>query len=221
MEALGQILKIFEKLIKRALIPSISFYFILIVEYFLFHNHLQQEIVKQVTDIMKSIQLDNFIVLISLIMFIGLSLVLSILNQIIFDNNLKKNYNGLCSITENTQLDELRKKVIQLLEPELNFIHNNSNDYLLYQVIGRQLSYLKQPTHIHRYVDDAKITGIVFISIILVNFLLFCNFLSFVIFAISLFIGHHLIKAKYRSRAIRLYVNYLLEVAKNSKEYKC
>jgi hypothetical protein len=215
MEAIEILLKQFETFVKRSLLPSSSFLmFFLLFDIFFngqkFIGFLDRE---------HSIVM----LVIMIIIFIGFSNFLTILHQSIYDNNIKGNYDGRVFFSkENMQLVILRERVIKTLE------NSGYSDYLLYQIIGKKMRGLNKSINTKRYIDDVKSIGIVFVSLLIVifiavvNFLVSANLLSimslitllltpFVMVGIYL-IGEELIKSKYRSRAIRIYTNYLDEV---------
>ena len=214
MKAIELLIKMFEGFIKRAVMPSVSFGFIFIVEFLLFESSIDENTLSGIKNIFNSLVWNSINIMLLVIVLIGLSYFLSILNQLIFDNFIKKNYNTLCSKGETLQLEILRKKVIEKVKKKLDYIDNDTSDYFLYQIVSRELTYFKEPTDTRRYVDDTKSIGIFFLSLILVNMILFPTLWLIVL----LVVGHYAIKAKYRSRAMRIYVNYLLGEEDKIKE---
>lgn len=216
VESLFKLLfKLFEDFIKRSVVPSISFGFIFFVEYFIFKEIYKIKI-EEVNKLIPVINLNNLTILFLIILVIGFSYFLSILHQLLFDNYIKKNYNGWFSTYENDQLKVLREKVINKLKVKLIFIDTKYSDYILYQAIGRELSYFRKPTSTTRYVDDTKAIGIFFISIMVTNIIftiigLLHISICILIIVISYIIAYFAIKAKYRSRALRIYINYLID----------
>lgn len=228
MEAIKEIIKLFENFIKRAVMPSVSFGFIFCVEYLVLKYVYSGEItnLNKLQVLINSFKLNDLTILLSVIILIGLSYLLSILHQLSFDNFIKKNYDGLISSKENDTLNTLRTNVIKKVEKDLTIENITYNDFFLYQIVGRKLAYFSKSSSTSRYVDDTKSMGIFFISFLLTNIFftsLLFNKLSLIIViiilvisAIAYFIGFQSIKAKYRTRAIRMYVNYL--IGEKSKE---
>jgi len=218
LEAISQILKMFENFIKRAIIPSISFYFIFVVEYLYFIDTVDKD--KVVQKFALSIKVDDFTVLFLVVMLIGLSFLLSMLHQVFYDNLIKGDYDCKIPVFKkycNIELNILKEKTIKkvkekIFKGDLEIDEKMYTDYFLYQVVGRKLAAITPKTNTTRYVDDSKSIGIFFISLMLVNIILFFGSWLLLIVLISIFyaIGFQLIQSKYRSRAIRIYVNYLL-----------
>ncbi len=220
MKAIEKLIMLFEDFIKRAVMPSISFVFIFFI-FFIGIKSLNQNKVEFISEFLSTIKFDNLNITFLVITLIGLSYLLSILQQLIFDNNIKKNYEGRLFTTENQQLIILRESTIKKLNNGSNEDYQNIkdldyNDYFLYQAIGRKLCYLKKQTDTSRYVNDTKSIGIFFTSFSLVNLIFsvlvfnLCSFGFVIISILSIIIGFDAIKAKYRSRAIRIYINYLI-----------
>lgn len=218
------LLKQFENFVKRALIPSVSF-----VITFLFIGcilvYINDSNFNQISSIYLSIKITNNVWFIGLILLIGLSFFLSIVHQLIYDNLLKRNFDSFCSNLQKSLLSKYRLLVIEKLKKEDKTLYDNfENEYFtdnhLYQILGRKLSYFDKLTNTKRYVDESKSIGIFFISIILSLtlwniFYFFKDIYSFILPSIFIslilyIMGFFLIKSKYRSRAIRMYINYLL-----------
>lgn len=204
---ISTLLKMFESFFKRAILPSIMLLAFLYI--------LQTYNAK--IDILPTIENKNYLLL--FMISITLSFIMSILTQSIFDNNLKNNFNGkFFYISENNILKLLREKVIDKFTKENSVFKDiEYNDYFLYQVIGRELAFIKPETKTTRYMDEIKSAGIVFLSIVITIFIVMITYHSFITIIIELFIitlviifSFDYIKSKYRSRAIRIYVNYLI-----------
>ena len=210
MDWIEKILDKFESFLKRAFLPSMVFYFFIIV-FSLFDNTL----IYKVQNILESKQFIWIFIAFS----VGLSYFLSMLQQLIFDNNIKDNYETKFFWTqENKTLKELRQNVINNLEKNLKFKDINLNDYILYQIFDKNVDTM-------RYVDDAKTYGIIFLSFVLAlivflskskivsklseQIMVPCCFYGLLIIVCIFFLTFDVIKAKYRSRSIRLYLNYL------------
>ncbi|MDD4950856.1 hypothetical protein [Sulfuricurvum sp.] len=195
----------FEGFIKRAVLPSVTFLFFYIVLYMFFGSLYDTAMtsVEVFPKFPKDMELYGYGIL-----FIGLSYFLSILQQAVFDNFIKGNY----SIAQDFQ--DLRNKVKKKLREEKDIPDENDaflTDYILYQILGKS-----QKTE--RYVDETKAIGITILSLmincILTGILLHeaFSYWAFCFLALSILflrLGIYLIKKKYESRAIRLYVNYL------------
>jgi len=207
MEWIEKVLDKFESFLKRAFLPSMVFYFFIIV-FSLFDNTL----IDKAQNILESKQFIWIFIAFS----VGLSYFLNMLHQLIFDNNIKKNYktHSLWK-DENKILKKLRKCVINKLKEDEKFKNIDFNDYILYQIIGKYLN-------TKRYVDDTKTYGIVFLSFILALIIFLVTskkplngeLITFYYFGFLFIIYIYIlvfdaIKAKYRSRALRLYINYL------------
>lgn len=203
-EIVKLIFKHFEGFIKRAILPSVTFLFFYIVLYLIFGKNYDTKMIPSVS-LPTSFGDVKFFIFI--ILFIGMSYFLSILQQAVFDNWIKKNY------TEESSFKDLREKVIDKLSAQEEIVKQLIlTDYLLYQILG------KHNDKLDRYVDETKAIGITFISLMincgLSAFLLFEKYQYTVLFSIPIIIllfciGYDLTKKKYQSRAIRLYVNYL------------
>jgi len=223
LKAIEILLKQFETFIKRSIVPSISIVFVFIVEYFLLKDLIKD---KNFTDLVgrfsaENISNSNWIFLV--VCLIGLSYFLSILHQLVFDNLIKENYDGWIFKSNNKQLTSLRTLVITKVKKKIKDIEDTDfTDFFLYQIIGRELIYFNKPSSTSRYVDDTKSIGIFALTIIFVNIIfivlilketlpsalavILLIILSIVVYGLA-FIA---IRSKYRSRAIRIYTNYLL-----------
>ena len=200
MNAVVEIIKIFERFIKRSLLPSSSFLLFLII-YDIFINRENP-----ILDYLKKFD-STLMIIVIFMLFIGLSTILSILHQAVYDNFLKKDFElYFYKHTDNAYLKELREKV------QTSCNRPKATDYLLYQLIKAKYSDLDTK----RYVDDAKTIGISFISFIIILIATIVKIKSIpvtigsIVLILFLYIlGKELIKSKYRSRAIFLYTNYL------------
>lgn len=169
---------------------------------------------------------DGVLIIITFFMiFIGMSNLLTILHQFIYDNNIKENYNAHYLFKrENEELESLRKRVVNTL-PKRDY-----TDYLLYQVIGKKMQELGKPIDTKRYIDEIKSIGIVFISFFIFILMVATHLVktlkddirliegsaiylgAFLMIICLYLLGRELILSKYRSRATRIYTNYLDEV---------
>jgi len=206
---ISTLLKIFDSFFKRAILPSIMLLAFL---------YILQTYNTKIDILLPSIEEKNYLLLFML--SITLSYIMSILTQSIFDNHLKNNFYGRFFYTsENRTLDLLREKVINKLKKENDIFEDiEYSDYFLYQVIGRKLAFIKPETKTTRYMDEIKSAGIIFLSIIITIFVVMITYHSFMNVIIELLLiglififSFDYIKSKYRSRAIRIYINYLIE----------
>jgi len=204
MQEVKEIVNKFEELIKRSILPSTSFMLFLLIFDIIFNDN---NIVKYLDKSHNSITIALFI-----LAFIGLTNLLSVLQQAIYDNRLKKDFTGSFFFkNENSNLEKLRGEI----NTKLN---TNKNDYMLYKHIGKDMDTTS-------YVNQAKSFGIMFISLIIIS-LIWSYFYFYkttevsltlqipivvIIISIEYFIGRELVKSRYRSRAIKLYTNFLRE----------
>jgi hypothetical protein len=166
-------------------------------------------------DFINNIKITESIQTIIIILFIGWSIIMSILTQVIFDSFIKYNYESNIYTITSDNLTQLRQKVINQLAKENEIFSNiEQSDYFLYQVISRKISFFEPDTKTNNYVNEAKIGGILFLSImtaIIINIFLFdSSFWLLLVLMPIYFFGHEFIKSRYRARAIRIYINYLI-----------
>ena len=204
------LLKQFDSFLKRSMLPSSV---LIVVTLLLTHENLsnyQEDFAKLVDE--NNIYIIYFLILVSLV---AISFIMSILTQIIFDNTMKKNFNAFFFYkNENQLLEKLRAKSIAKLNKESKeFEGIELTDSFLYQVIGRKLQFFKKPTPTTRYIDETKSTGSIAISIMLALFwqvIQECSCLYIFFIIIIYAIARAYILSKYRSRAIRMYTNYII-----------
>ena len=205
MEEIKVIVEKFEHFIKRSVLPSASFMLFFLLYDVLFNNKLVINFLDK-----EHSQLTIGLIILA---FIGLTNLLSILQQAIYDNRLKSNFNGSVPWkNENIKLNELREKVNTQLG-------KNENDYMLYKIIGKDMD-------TREYVNQSKSFGIMFVSLMMVSSIgfitslgqlteninistIFISFLILIFIALMWYIGGELVKSRYRSRAIKIYTNYL------------
>jgi len=227
MDYIKYVIDKFETFLKRAFLPSMVFYFFIISFSISFNENFLKRIISFVNE-------KNFI-WVFVVFSIGISYFLSVLHQIVFDNNIKENYETKFFWTkENDILRDLRKKVEKnILNSDKNYnildFKEKYNDYLLYQIIGEKVD-------TKRYVDDTKTYGIIFLSFILAIIMFLskseiilelseqiivpCCFYGLLGIIFLFFLIFDIIKAKYRSRALRLYINYLKKGKKMNLTFK-
>jgi len=208
------LLKTFESFFKRSVLPSSVLLLFLFIS-----NKADITIFFQKINPILELEYGTYILtLMIIISLITLSFLMSILTQIVFDNTMKKNFNSLF-LYNNTTLNNLRDKVITKLQQEENdkFENIEHTDYFLYQVIGRKLESFSIKTDTRRYIDDIKSSGIIFLSFILTILLKIITHFDIIYFLFEIllilttwFIAWEYLKSKYRSRAIRIYINYLI-----------
>lgn len=220
MEFLTKFLDKFEQFIKRAMMPSIVFFImyaiVFIIVIYIKKDFNQLEFIVLLKFFM-GIKFDITSFILFFILLIGLSHILSVLTQMIFDNNIKEDYISDFNIeSENNNLKNLRKKVVNKLNTESSDFKDDIEltDFMLYQIVSRKLAYYNKKTPTERYVDDAKASGITFVSLIivtLINLTIYYGiFIAITVSILFTYIGYTYIKSKYRSRATRIYVNYLI-----------
>ena len=218
MQVLSDLLKMLEDFVKRAILPSTTFIAVFIVGcIFLLPP---DAIVKHTWyPYLKSFLLSwnewNYIIV--LVLFIGLSTIMSFLTQLVFDVWLR--YKFSCIFTDSETLSELRKKVVVKIENEYKELKlTDYNDWALYQIIRKSVKGSK------RYVDNTKLYGIVSISII-INIIMYSVYSESWLIALLIIpvwlISFFIIRATYRSRAYRYYLSYLtndIPLASNTPE---
>ena len=172
----------------------------------------------------------TILIAIVFIVFTGLSTLLTILHQFFYDNWIKENYDPIYLFkNEKEELEILREDVIDKLKKEdATFKEKKLTDYLLYQILGKKAKERGEDIKTTRYVDDVKTIGIFFVSLLLMitiaiskyflnvgTLLTLKNIFLVIGGAVALLIlykiGKELILSKYRSRAVRIYTNFLNE----------
>jgi hypothetical protein len=209
----------FENFATRAMIPSIVIFVIILVIVSLMPDGDN----KQVKWLIENLEEHPYV---SLLFFIGLSHVLAIVTQAIFDNRIKKRYDACWFCANDDEFTLLRGKVCGVLKTELDllgFEEKEISDYMLYQIIGK-LSDIDTK----HYVDQAKHGGIVFsalmglvaiviaISLVIKSYWLGC--VAVFVLVLLYLLGIAYISSRYKSRAIRIYTNFLLDRLDNLKE---
>jgi len=179
-------------------------------------------------------------IVIFLFTLVGTSYALSALHQILFDNMLMNCFEPWLWPVETGEakaLRSLRAAVVQRLseEKEVNKLmkwakankdeadkdeaNKNEvykNDFILYEVLGGI-----DPTPTYDYVDRSKSLGVFFVSMMVVTPLVllriaeswpWCATFTAVFLALLIlwYVGLEGVKSQYRSRALRLYVNFLM-----------
>jgi len=202
----------FELLIRRVFFPSSVF----ILSTFVVDHYANSGILtKYITDIIKN-HTAVLVIFSTIVVVLAVNYILKFITQFAFDNFIKVNYNPFfCNDKlgkECKQYKKLREKVVEKLGEEgiinLDDIGAKENDFILYQVLG---GIMKEDTR--RYVTDAKEGGVMIVSISLaLSWYIYLKsvWIGIIALVILYMIGHFYIKAKFRSRAYRLYINYLL-----------
>ncbi|MBZ4420232.1 hypothetical protein [Myxococcus sp. RHSTA-1-4] len=224
-QTIQSIFQTFEGLIRRQFAPSMTFFAIVVLGEFIraaltgepagawfkdFRGYLEGEGKPSV-----------FITLF-ILLAIGLSYALGAIQQLLFDDMLKRNFDPTTRfsrsvVSEARALTELRAKVKQRLveEEAVGDLRNlqEASDYVLYEILGGI-----DPTDTYRFVDAAKATGIVCVSVILVllgHVLVYFEELGTWVAPLLLLAvlfywwGREAALSQYRARALRLYVNFL------------
>lgn len=224
---MDKIVQTFEGLIRRGLAPSVTF-FVFVVLGDLIRAHLTGTSVRaQALEYLRFTGKGAFgspavFLTLALVVTLGFSYALTSIQQLLFDNWLKRNFDpstrfSRSAMSEARALTELRRKVTQRLrnEPALGDLRElqEVTDYLLYEILGGI-----DPLDTRGFVDSAKATGVVFVSAIVVllgNALVFHARLGpwvvlLVLLAVLLYWwGREATVTQYRMRALRLYVNFL------------
>jgi len=212
MEEISKVISEFKGFIKRSLIPSSSFWMMFV----LFDIYYQDKALL----IFLAKEHHILMIMFLLIIFMGFAVLLNLLQQTIYDNRLKENFDGWIYSNQNNTLIKYRDEVAK----RLNLVDYTDN--ILYQKIGKGMK-------TERYVDDIKTIGVFFISLLIMVVLvvyretitiweekeiskIFIIIVTLFIMYIIYFIGKELSKAKYRSRAIRIYTNFLAKDDKKS-----
>ncbi len=207
----------FELFIRRTVLPS-SIFLTLMLLVDETNNHLFLN--KANLDFWNN-QSITILIITSVIFLLAISYILKFLAQLMFDNLIKANFDSslfFCK-KENEGFLFLRKKVLKKVKKEhkLDTSMIKENDQILYQILGRLLN-----IDTSRYATDTKEAGITVVSMMLAlgwYGYLHNTWLVVLGIAVLYYIGFIYIKTKYRSRAYRLYVNYLTK-PKNKKKDK-
>ena len=208
------LLKQFDSFIKRSMLPSSLLVLILLLfsydKLFYYLDRLSPYLNQDYTFIL---------IFLFFIFLIAISLVMSIITQLVFDNTLKENFESFFIYkNENRLLKQLREKSIEKLQQETDAFNDiELTDYTLYQILGRKLQFFKKPTSTKRYIDEIKASESIFFALIIsifVHLLLNLSVINLLVssFGIIVTIGitYEYIKSKYRSRSIRIYTNFLI-----------
>ena len=206
------VLEKFEGLIKRSFMPSASFVFM----FLLFDLYQNDALFISFLDK----EHPTLMIITIIIGFTALSTFLTILNQLIYDNRIKSNFNSQCKfIKENSDLNTYKENIQKKLELE------GATDYILYQKLKQKMTE-KERDILKRYTDETKTIGIFFASLLLIIIISLSTYLAEVNLFFSLKnatyfmgtllllvffykVGKELILAKYRSRAMKIYINFL------------
>ncbi len=208
------LLKQFDSFIKRSMLPSSLLVLILLLfsydKLFYYLDRLSPYLNQDYTFIL---------IFLFFIFLIAISLVMSIITQLVFDNTLKENFESFFIYkNENRLLKQLREKSIEKLQQETDAFNDiELTDYTLYQILGRKLQFFKKPTSTKRYIDEIKASESIFFALIISIFVHLLLNLSVINLLVSSFgiiatigITYEYIKSKYRSRSIRIYTNFLI-----------
>jgi len=216
MPILNKLFTLFERFIKRSLVPTSAFFaffllFDLIAGILLEKPLLSAttELIIRLTTLSGSSQFSYLIPVVLLMLLVGLGFLFQVMTQLFYDNWLKGNFNFF--YFENQGLSRLRAKVITKLGPELIKLDiKTPTDYQLYLILAP-----RSKQSLSKYADQSKAAGIVIICILFNLFIIaafydcLCIRLS-IYFLVFYLLGFNYIQSRYRSRAIRLYINYLL-----------
>ncbi len=232
-----EIVKLFERNIQRSLAPSLVFFVMLAVAdvavgilprgYSL--PHAQARLDEWTAFLGAGGKSLGLVVVVFLFLLVGTSYALSALHQVLFDNFLRYSFKPWRPYR--TKMSEalvsLRAAVIRRLEEEEE-VHKlkswvetekaavEENDFILYEVLGGI-----DPTGTYDYVDRSKSMGVFFVSTMIVTALALPRISpfqhwswTFTVLLLVLFllwyVGLEAVRHHYRSRAFRLYVNFLM-----------
>jgi hypothetical protein len=197
-----KILDKFGSFIKRDLFPSSTLFLLILTTYY-----KESEALKSILEIFEKNTILISIVII--IILLSTTYILKMLNQALFDNFIKSNYNSILFRSETSKLKFLRKKIQIKIKQEYHEIEDIDekllDDFMLYQILGGKEKVSE------RYATDAKEIGVTFMSILIFILWvsLYVSILYILLTPLIFFIGRELVKSKYRSRAFRIYFNYL------------
>ncbi len=197
-----KILDKFGNFIKRDLFPSSTLFLLILTTYY-----KESEALKSILEIFEKNTILISIVII--IILLSTTYILKMLNQALFDNFIKSNYNSILFRSETSKLKFLRKKIQIKIKQEYHEIEDIDekllDDFMLYQILGGKEKVSE------RYATDAKEIGVTFMSILIFILWvsLYVSILYILLTPLIFFIGRELVKSKYRSRAFRIYFNYL------------
>ena len=206
---MNKLIEIFTQFLKRSILPSSTFVILLTI---IFYDKIN-ELLKNFSFIADK---PMYLSIVSGFFLISISYIITIINQIIFDNTIKKNFNSLFLYpSDNKLLNKLRNKSIEKLKKETSEFNDiDLNDFTLYQIIGRKLQFFKHKTNTSRYIDEIKSAESIYTSIalILIIYLFFIklNIWYFLLIVILYFLFRSYIVSKFRFRNIRMYINYLI-----------
>ena len=234
----------FEGLIRRSIAPSVTFFVIMatvdlaLLEYTGGSAAVRSK--KCIRFLAETFEESGgvFTVIVGLLI-LGVSYALMTVQQVLFDNRLKADFDPgprwkwpsklmslswLCGLRasaegERRALVELRGRVLDRLGTAPDLVGHRglkeSSDYMLYEILGGIDTIDTRP-----FVDSAKAMGITCISAMLA---LFWGAIAYwkplgwwelvalaVLFVIAYWLGREAILAQYRARALRLYVNFLM-----------
>lgn len=200
----------FEAFILRAILPS-SVFIILMV----FVDSISKNLIFTEDNInFLNDQSSSLLIVVFIIFLLTLSYILKFLSQLIFDNFIKTDYDP--SILkfykkENDGFALLRSKVLEKLQSKYNFDTSKieTNDYVLYQIIGRLIK-----IDTKRYTTDAKEVGIIIVSVMIaLGWYIYLSHIYWLVLIMMFlwYLGLTYEKIKYRSRAYRMYVNFLFD----------
>lgn len=232
---MDKVVKSLEGLLWRSIAPSVTFFVVAGAVDLLFVELLGGSPVDRIHAwfLMLRVLPDNqaLVTVACIFLVIGASYALSSLQQVFFDNLLKRNFDpsprlarwSRAIASEGLALAELRAKVIERLreEPLLEGLRpiEELTDYVLYEILGGI-----DETDTRGFVDAAKALGIAFASGIVALFVMLVlhweimtdaqrgafTLGGLLLAAVLYAVGFGATRAQYRARALRLYVNFLV-----------
>lgn len=226
---------VFERLIRRALAPSVTFVFA-----FLVVDLVSGQVGGEPPPLRLSYWLGLFrhfvrdiegvVGVLAVIAVLGLGFALGAVQQVLFDNTLRKDFEASRALwwlkSETGHLSHLREEVLAKLKKqevlealgrqteEVGDTEERFTDWILYEILGGLYS-----GSIDSFVDSARALGVVFSSLIVAllgsAIYRYPENPSWLLWAVALavffgWVGHETVKTQYRHRALRLYVSFLM-----------
>lgn len=238
-DAIQKMVETFEGLIRRSIAPSITFFVLFAVGELVAVELAGGSAVEQWRSWLAAVdwgmvkEASGLVGFLAFLVILGLGYGLSSVQQVLFDNLLKKNFAPgplVCCLSESARsekaaLEELREKALGRMDEEDDLRRlagaGHRTDFVLYEIIGGI-----DPVSTRSFVDGAKSIGVVASSamaVVLWNLLSRWPFgqeaslkgagkaalLLALVLAIW-WVGREATLAQYRQRSLRHYVNFLM-----------
>ncbi len=217
--------KTFEDLIRRIFGPATAFFPLLFLAHWIEFKFVGDDkcvlVHSEISNWLRNLQANDLPVLAGgLLILIGTGYVMSTLHSLLFDHFLHNGFdscfnNSLGQDDASPTFNQLRAQAIEKLKrvnrDSEKWLKEAPSDYLLYEIIGGIDKSSTKPA-----VDSAKTYGIVTIGAILATLStlsclnLCAAFLIYPLCVVFWCLGRMLVKAQYRWRAVRHYVNLLM-----------